>query len=76
MVASDSGIQVQTNSSVTKGGRSLRNNQPRFRVRESTAVDPAWEVDKAIDLWERMLASRLRTLSEKPRQKSSEGASE
>gem|GEM_PF-4434747 len=54
----------------------MASSRSRFRVRESTALDPTWEVDKAIDLWERMLASRLRTLADKAGQQKQEGARE
>lgn len=40
----------------------MANRRIRFNVRESTAIDPQWEVEKAVYLWERMLASRLRQL--------------
>lgn len=59
-----------------KGGCPLANRRTRFNVRESTAIDPDWEIEKAIDLWERMLASRLRILARTLAQKMREGASE
>jgi len=61
---------------MVSGGGCLASSRSRFRVRESTALDPTWEVDKAIDLWERMLASRLRTLADKAGQQKQEGARE
>lgn len=54
----------------------MAKSRNRFNVRESTAVDPTWEVDKAIDLWERMLATQLRTLAVRVTRRPQEGASE
>ncbi|MFZ5826948.1 MAG: hypothetical protein ACOY94_21860 [Bacillota bacterium] len=54
----------------------MTNRRIRFNVRESIAVDPDWEVDKAIDLWERMLGSRLKALADRTTKKKQDGASE
>jgi hypothetical protein len=54
----------------------LAKSRTRFRVRESTQIDPDWELDKAISLWERMLASRLRTLVTRSAQEKKEGATQ
>ncbi|HEY3366013.1 MAG TPA: hypothetical protein VGK74_13230 [Symbiobacteriaceae bacterium] len=33
--------------------------QARFRVREIEVADPEWRVDRALDLWRRMLTTHL-----------------
>jgi hypothetical protein len=44
----------------------LGDSRTRFRVRETTVTDPNWDLDRAIDLWQRMLSKRLRDLASPP----------